>query len=137
MGISKVEQQRVSLLLGNQDAASVEKTYQGLIIDEFGESLTDKFNKICIYAGLNLKNRNIFLLRVAFWTGLALVVLLASGEWLYGILACTPLYFEWSGLKKRREKEPVCSSKIIAPSCFQSLLPLKAVQTRSWLYLKP
>jgi hypothetical protein len=104
MGISKGEQQRVSLLLGNQEAASLDKTYRGLIIDELGESFLDKFNKLCVYAGLNLKNRNIFLARVAFWAILALIILLITGDWLFGIAGCVPLYFEWSGLKKRARK---------------------------------
>jgi len=104
MGLAKAELERTALLLGGRAEVAAERIYGGLDLGDEGHALKEAFNQACVYAGLNLKKRNLLIARFVVWLLLGIIILGLTSNLFYCAVALVPLLIEWIRLKKLAKK---------------------------------
>lgn len=104
MGLAKSEIERTALLLGGRAEVAAEKIYAGLDLSDEGHALKEAFNKACVYAGLDLKKRNLLIGRIVAWLALGVITLGISSNLILCGVALLPVFIEWIRLKKLAKK---------------------------------
>ena len=80
MLVSRSEQERVNLLLGNDSATATAASSGVAPLDIVTSSFLGKFHQTCNYAGLDEQGRNLLLARISVWLVLAIILMLLTGS---------------------------------------------------------
>ncbi len=80
MLVSRSEQERVNLLLGNNSTTATAASSGVAPLDIVTSSFLGKFHQTCSYAGLDEQGRNLLLARISVWLVLAIILMIFTGS---------------------------------------------------------